>query len=206
MASSAKPKYLLVLDFEATCGDAIRMPEIIEFPTLLYNWKEDKVDATFHEYVRPIENPTLTPFCTSLTGIEQHTVDAADSFPDVWTRFQAFLKEHGVYDRPEDYSFITCGNWDLRTMLPKQLEFSESAHGLDASGALAAPYNDWINLKAAFRKHKQLRHDRDMASMLKLLKLELEGRHHSGIDDCRNILRIIQDLKKTGWEPKKGLH
>ena len=33
-------KYLLVLDFEATCGDGIRPMEIIEFPTLLYNVNE----------------------------------------------------------------------------------------------------------------------------------------------------------------------
>jgi len=206
MASLVKPRYLLVLDFEATCGDVVKRPEIIEFPTLLYDFQQDKVDATFHEYVRPVENPTLTGFCTSLTGIEQHTVDVADTFPGVWTRFQAFLKEHGVYDKPEEYSFITCGNWDLKTMLPNQLELSQSDHGLSKSGILLPPYNDWINLKAAFRKHKQLRHDRSMASMLKLLKLELEGRHHSGIDDCKNILRIIQDLRKMGWKPEKGMH
>lgn len=65
------PKYLLVLDFEATCGDGIKNPEIIEFPTLLYNFEQDKAEATFHEYVRPVENPQLTEFCTKLTGIEQ---------------------------------------------------------------------------------------------------------------------------------------
>ena len=32
--------YLLILDFEATCGDAVKQMEIIEFPTLLYNIKE----------------------------------------------------------------------------------------------------------------------------------------------------------------------
>lgn len=72
MAPQPKPKYLLVLDFEATCGDTAQpVQEIIEFPTLLYNFQQDKVEATFHEYVRPIEQPTLTTFCTNLTGIEQ---------------------------------------------------------------------------------------------------------------------------------------
>lgn len=65
-------KYLLILDFEATCGDAIKgQNEIIEFPTLLYNLEEDEVQATFHEYVRPEVYPTLTAFCTNLTGITQ---------------------------------------------------------------------------------------------------------------------------------------
>lgn len=71
--SLAKLKYLLVLDFEATCGGPVtdRTQEIIEFPTLVYNLKTQEVDATFHEYVRPLINSTLTPFCTELTGIEQ---------------------------------------------------------------------------------------------------------------------------------------
>ncbi len=45
--------------------------EIIELPTLLYDIEQDQVKATFHEYVRPVRHPTLTKFCTDLTGIEQ---------------------------------------------------------------------------------------------------------------------------------------
>ena len=70
-SSAAQPRYLLVLDFEATCGDSIKTQEIIEFPTLLYDFHEDNIAATFHEYVRPIAHPTLTEFCTELTGITQ---------------------------------------------------------------------------------------------------------------------------------------
>lgn len=66
-------KYLLVLDFEATCGGTIRGGEfeIIEFPTLLYNLNTNSVQAQFHEYVKPVGHPVLTEFCTELTGIEQ---------------------------------------------------------------------------------------------------------------------------------------
>lgn len=66
-----KLQYLLVLDFEATCGDAVPYNEIIEFPTIVYNLQEEKVQATFHEYVRPVDYPKLTTFCTDLTGITQ---------------------------------------------------------------------------------------------------------------------------------------
>ena len=69
-------RYLLILDFEATCDDTgLIVPrgeyEIIEFPTLLYDLQEDKIQATFHEYTRPTPHATLTKFCTDLTGIEQ---------------------------------------------------------------------------------------------------------------------------------------
>lgn len=37
-----------------------------------------------------------------------------------------------------------------------------------------------------------------MAGMLKNLKLELKGRHHSGLDDCRNITQIVKRLIQDG--------
>jgi len=37
-----------------------------------------------------------------------------------------------------------------------------------------------------------------MAGMLNYLRLPLEGRHHSGIDDCRNISRIARQMLKDG--------
>jgi len=30
-----------------------------------------------------------------------------------------------------------------------------------------------------------------MAGMLNILGMKLDGRHHSGIDDCRNIAKIV---------------
>ena len=37
-------KYLLILDFEASCGDAVREMEVIEFPTILYDLKDSELD------------------------------------------------------------------------------------------------------------------------------------------------------------------
>jgi len=75
-------KYLLILDFEATCGDSVPSDqhEIIEFPTLLYNLRQKEIQATFHEYVRPVQNPILSEFCTELTGITQVRVLASGRF------------------------------------------------------------------------------------------------------------------------------
>ncbi|KAJ3559762.1 hypothetical protein NM688_g135 [Phlebia brevispora] len=201
-------KYLLILDFEATCGDAVRQMEIIEFPTLLYNIKEDKVEATFHEYVRPVVHPTLTRFCTELTGITQETVDEADAFPDVWKRYKEFLEAHELLqpDALDTYTFLTCGDWDLKTMLPRQLRLVEADYGLDESGNVVAPFDRWVNVKNSFRKQIGLRrYNVDMTGMLTRLKLDLVGRHHSGIDDCKNILRIVQKLREEGWDPSTAI-
>lgn len=67
-------RYLLVLDFEATCGEngfPQDQMEIIEFPTIMYDLHEKKEVERFHEYVRPVIQPRLTEFCTQLTGITQ---------------------------------------------------------------------------------------------------------------------------------------
>ena len=45
--------------------------EIIEFPAVLVNTVTKQIEDEFHSYVRPILNPVLTKFCTSLTGIQQ---------------------------------------------------------------------------------------------------------------------------------------
>jgi ERI1 exoribonuclease 3 len=135
-------------------------------------------------------------------------VDVASTFPEVWKRFQEFMASHDLLEPNnfETFAFLTCGNWDLKTMLPNQLSLVQDSHGLDASGRLVAPYNKWINIKDGFKKHVQLpRHNPSMAQMLGRLKLPLEGRHHSGIDDCRNILSIVRKLRETGWDPATAL-
>lgn len=131
-------------------------------------------------------------------------MDGAQNFPTVWTRFQEFLDTHGFLDpeKMNTHIFITCGDWDFKTMLPKQLDLSAVEHGRDEIGRPIEPYNRWINVKTPFKKHMNLsRTNIGMAGMLKKLKLDLIGRHHSGIDDCRNILRIIQKLREAGWDP-----
>ena len=102
----------------------------------------------------------------------------------------------------DSYAFLTCGDWDLKTMLPNQLRLINAEHGLDASGNLVTPYSRWINVKRPFQKQVGMRRGNpSMPYMLDKLKLDLVGRHHSGIDDCRNILRIVQKLRQGGWDP-----
>jgi len=37
-----------------------------------------------------------------------------------------------------------------------------------------------------------------MDKMLEYLNLTLDGKHHSGIDDCRNISKILGKMVKDG--------
>jgi len=42
--------------------------------------------------------PTLTPFCTTLTGIQQSQVDSASTFPDVLDKMWKWVTQN-KYDR-----------------------------------------------------------------------------------------------------------
>lgn len=65
-----------------------------------------------------------------------------------------------------------------------------------------APFQRYLNIKKAFASHYGRPRPLGMAPMLQTLGLKLEGRHHSGVDDCQNILRIVQRMRKDGWKPE----
>jgi inhibitor of KinA sporulation pathway (predicted exonuclease) len=186
-----------VVDFEATCMESrvIRPQEIIEFPAVMLSAASLEVVTEFHSYVRPLFHPTLTEFCTNLTGITQNTVDCAPEFSKVYHSFLVFLKEFTQSYRLEhegqepNILFVSHGDWDFRTMLPSQCKTS----GLK----VPTPLTRWMNVKVLYSNStagKGKRKGMGMERMLADLGLKLVGRHHSGIDDSRNIARILVEL------------
>ena len=188
-------EHVVVLDFEATCqpGAAPVPQEVIEFPSVLVSLAERRVIDSFEAFVRPVHHPTLTAFCTELTSITQAEVDAAAPFPEALARHQAWLAGHGLLAREGAFAFVTCGDWDLATLFPGQC----AAAGIDLV-KLPRAYRRWINVKEVFKASGRRAKTLGMVSMLASLGLELEGRHHRGIDDCRNIARIVLALAALG--------
>mmetsp|Transcript_88649 Transcript_88649/g.228640 ORF Transcript_88649/g.228640 Transcript_88649/m.228640 type:complete len:300 (-) Transcript_88649:130-1029(-) len=184
-ADERAPAFFLVMDFEATCerDDRSWPNEIIEFPAVLLDARTLEVVSEFREFVRPTERPKLTAFCTELTGIQQDQVSGADILEGVLGRFDEWLRSHVADD--EFALPVICGDWDLRQMLPKEARRKQ----LKYPSALRT----WCNLKLSFGEATGTR-AQGMAGMLHFLGLELVGRHHSGIDDARNIARILVEL------------
>jgi inhibitor of KinA sporulation pathway (predicted exonuclease) len=189
--------FICVLDFEATCWEGSvnrEQMEIIEFPSVLYkihNKGTGKESVAlideFHEYCRPVMNPTLTDFCTGLTGIKQETVDAADTLPNVLQRHTEWLLKHTGDGK--DVFILTCGAWDLRTMLPLELKNkSLPSHHM---------YGRYLNIKELFESVYN-RKAGGMTDLLSKLRIPLTGRHHSGIDDTRNIAKIFLQMTHDG--------
>ncbi len=189
-------EYICVLDFEATCekNDKKFMMEIIEFPSVLlkYNktWNNyDKID-NFQMYCKPLINTTLTKFCTKLTGIYQGKVDNGCNFPKAFDEHYRWLIKNGVGKDGDNLLIVTWGPWDIKQGL---IEESLRWEKLPPS----CLYTKFIDLKDEFTKF--YRHSCGMASALKYLKMDLVGRHHSGLDDCLNISRIFQKMHHSGY-------
>lgn len=168
-------KYYIILDFEATCDSKRHKPqEIIEIPSVVIDAKTLGIIDKIQIYVRPVVRPILTRYCTELTGITQKIVDVAQTFPRCYERYTEWLSQY------DDYIIVTCGDWDLRLMLPAQCKLS---------GRKVIPgMKKWINIQDTFREKYGI--NGGLKSMLKYLNLDHVGRHHSGIDDCINTARI----------------
>lgn len=190
-----------VIDFEATClsDKPIRPQEIIEFPAVMLCARSLKVVEEFHSYVRPVRNGILSDFCIGLTGITQQQVKNAPVFRDVFNQFTSFLEtfkdKHRVDGESPSILFVTHGDWDLKTMLPIQCNLSKIK--------LPVELKEWMNVKVLFSE-TNCKSDKGlgMKAMMHSLNLELVGRHHSGIDDSRNIARIVVELIGRGGLPR----
>jgi RNA:NAD 2'-phosphotransferase (TPT1/KptA family)/inhibitor of KinA sporulation pathway (predicted exonuclease) len=200
--------YYAVLDFEATCvagPQRLRPQEIIEFPTVLVDGQTLQPVAEFHEYCRPHHHGgQLSPFCVELTGIQQAWVDAARPFAEVLRAHSSWLAGHlergpGGGGGRKTVAFVTCGDWDLKTMLPAQLALLDGGSGGNGGGGrVPSPFGRWINIKQLDAARHGPKSAGGMPSMLRGLGLRLDGRHHSGIDDCRNIAKILRRLGEDG--------
>lgn len=172
---------LLVIDVEATCWkDNARTKqesEIIEFGAVLFDRDANQVRDEFQTFIKPVSNPTLSDFCTELTTIRQEDVEGAPVFPDglgllleaLCTQRTSLLASWGEYDR-------------------KQLQKDCRFHGVNF------PFGKHhLNIKQLFAEHFRCR-PCGMRAALELLRMPIEGTHHRGIDDARNIVRILQRI------------
>lgn len=51
-----------------------------------------------------------------------------------------------------------------------------------------------INVKTLFALKNKLGHEQGMAGALAMLNIPLEGTHHRGVDDAKNIAKILNKI------------
>jgi inhibitor of KinA sporulation pathway (predicted exonuclease) len=168
-----------VVDLEATCSDDDKVPkhqmEIIEIGAVMVAAGDLEPVGEFQTFVRPVRHPKLTDFCTKLTSITQAQVDAAPLFPEAMKTFCTWAYGY------EEILFCSWGAYDRKQF--KQDCLHHHVRYPFGSGHL--------NVKQAFTKHGRRRKPPGMAGALRHVGLELVGTHHRGIDDARNIARLL---------------
>lgn len=165
----------LVVDLEATCDQPESFPrdesEIIEIGAVLVDSTTLEPRGEYQTFVRPVLHPTLTPFCTELTSITQEQLAhapllrAALAALGRWLPGPVTLASWGAYDR----------NQFRRETERKRIKLPWDAQHL--------------NIKEAFGK--RVGGAMGVGQALRRLGLRFEGTPHRGIDDARNIVRLL---------------
>ena len=177
--------YYLIIDLEATCADdksiSRQRMEIIEIGAVMLDSKSLEIKSEFQSFVKPILHPVLTEFCKSLTSISQEDIDAAPPFPDVLQLFQQWFYPFG------SYLFCSWGNYDKNQFL-QDCQLHNVGYPFPGGH---------LNLKKAFSEAIGVKKKFGMSEALRQLGLQLNGVHHRGIDDAKNIARIVQTVLST---------
>lgn len=177
---------VVVVDLEATCWeraehDPSRM-ETIEIGAVSVELDGSLPWREFQTFVRPVREPLLSAYCIQLTSIRQDQVDAAEPFAPAFARFLAWA---GPAD---ELVFASWGSYDRR-----QFELDCSHHGV------AYPFGErHANLKRLVCERLGIR-PMGMARALAKANLPLEGTHHRGLDDARNIARLTAHVFAGDW-------
>jgi inhibitor of KinA sporulation pathway (predicted exonuclease) len=175
-----------VIDLEATCWENRQTPdgevqsndnmEIIEVGCALATREGELLD-TRSFLVRPIRQPVLSGFCTRLTSITQDTVDEAPAFPEAIRAMNNWLG-----DLRKDFIWCSWGNYD-------RLHLAAQSQEHDARPViLSFPH---LNLKRIWRRNTGQKRKNGFAHVLAFHNLGFEGHHHRGVDDARNLARVL---------------
>lgn len=169
-------KYV-ILDLEATCWDQWDKSEneTIEIGAVLID-ENQEVFGEYQRFIKPIRYPKLSTFCKELTSISQEEIDEASYFYEVIEDFKSWFGYES-----EEYYLCSWGYYDR-----KQFESDCKIHHLDTTWL-----HPHISLKHQYRDIKHLPRAIGMKNALNLEKIKMEGTHHRGIDDAKNIAKIF---------------
>ncbi|KAF8354533.1 hypothetical protein PRIPAC_96156 [Pristionchus pacificus] len=78
---------------------------------------------------------------------------------------------------------------DLKTQLPNEAKYKNFV--------LPTYFSSWLNIKKSVTALTGVTR-KGMKGLLEIMHIELKGRHHSGIDDVKNIVEITKWLLKKG--------
>ena len=169
---------IIIIDLEATCWKG-KIPdgevnEIIEIGLSLLDTVTGEISKNQGILIKP-QRSTISPFCTELTTITQNLLDKEGVLFE-----EAIEKLIDEYN-PDLYTWASYGQYDLNILKRQCMSF----------GVNYPMSNDHINVKVLFAETKGLSKPTGMNGTLHILEIPLEGTHHRGIDDAKNIAKIL---------------
>eukprot|EP00930_Biecheleria_cincta_P006068 TRINITY_DN107046_c0_g1_i1.p1 TRINITY_DN107046_c0_g1~~TRINITY_DN107046_c0_g1_i1.p1 ORF type:complete len:590 (+),score=115.83 TRINITY_DN107046_c0_g1_i1:114-1883(+) len=201
--ASARLPVLLLLDLEGAGNTRGRdgEDEIIEIPVLAMCPVTGSELGRFHRFTKP------GYWCSQASEMRRrypmqcfNAGSSAVLFPQAIFELQTWIGR--VLRKPpaeithEDFLFVTCGNWDVKTAIPRQCQKPPPGGGVDMATQKLL-FSRWCNIKEAFREHFKLSEaaaPTGMRGMLRRLNIPLAGQHHLGMDDVSNLARVLSTL------------
>jgi len=170
---------VLVIDVESTCWEPPEVQpqneisEIIEIGIAVVNIKDLTIKENDSIIVRP-QRSKISKFCTKLTTLTQKTVDQGCTFEAA----MAILRKN--YNS-ENRTFVSWGDYDR-----KMFERNSKDYGVKY------PFGPrHMNLKNSFTMLHGLEKEPGLDQALDYLGMDLQGTHHRGVDDAKNIGRVF---------------
>jgi inhibitor of KinA sporulation pathway (predicted exonuclease) len=183
---------IIVIDVESTCWDDAdgnfnrgdgQQSEIIEIGVAAIDVGTQSIAKSESIIVRP-ERSKVSKFCTKLTSLTQADVDKGISFERACSKLK---REYHIDNR----TWASWGDYD-------RVQFERECK----SRRIRPPFGrTHINVKNLFSLYWGIDKEIGMDMALTELNLELEGRHHRGVDDAKNIAKLLLSIvpyKRTG--------
>jgi len=175
---------ILIVDLEATCWDG-EIPEgmesdIVEIGVCLLDLNSGEITENKGIIVKP-ERSTISSFCTELTTITPELIQQEGI---TFVAACSLLKKEYL---SKDRAWASFGAYDLK-------QFQRQCGNL----GIVYPFGpSHINVKTLFALKNKLNREVGMDGALGILSIPLEGTHHRGIDDAKNIAKILKWILKS---------
>ncbi len=173
-----KQNKIIVIDLEATCWRGNipqgQTSEIIEIGICVLDTATGEISQNQGILVQT-ERSKVSPFCTELTTITQEMLDEKGMLLR-----DALIKLREEYN-PKEYTWASYGFYDLK-MIKSQCRIKGLEYPMS---------HDHINVKELFTEVRGVSKRVGMKKALSILNFNLDGTHHRGVDDAKNIAKIL---------------
>lgn len=183
---------VFVVDVEATCWETReeqgkRPNEVIEIGICALDIPSGRILDPSSYVIKP-RFTQVSPFCTQLTGWTQEQVNTGG---DIGETLYAIINDYSI---TKDHLWFSCGEYDRIKLGCDGPASLGDLYGISRSQNPFAFMRAHVNIKTLFALKHKLRREMGMAGMLKTAGLQLDGRHHSGVDDAYNIAKLVHHV------------